>query len=76
MSNSAEGVYRNGKVELLEPLEAAENARVIVTLAPEAARVDLATHGLSPEDAADLRWRLRAFTEDWEDPAMDVYDAL
>jgi hypothetical protein len=33
MAKSVEGIYRNGKVELLQPLEEAEGSRVIVTLA-------------------------------------------
>jgi hypothetical protein len=31
MAKSVEGIYRNGKVELLQPLEEAEGSRVIVT---------------------------------------------
>jgi hypothetical protein len=33
MAKSDEGIYRNGKVELLQPLVEAEGSRVIVTLA-------------------------------------------
>jgi hypothetical protein len=31
MARSVEGIYRNGKVELMEPLAEAEGSRVIVT---------------------------------------------
>ena len=31
MVKSVEGIYRNGKVELMEPLAEAEGSRVIVT---------------------------------------------
>jgi len=31
--------------------------------------------GWSSAEAADTRWRLQAFAEDWDDPSMDVYDA-
>ena len=31
MVKSVEGIYRNGKVELVEPLSEAEGSRVIVT---------------------------------------------
>ena len=31
MVKSVEGVYRNGKVELIEPIDEAEGSRVIVT---------------------------------------------
>jgi hypothetical protein len=38
--------------------------------------VDLAEHGISPEQAADLLRRLATFVEDWQRPEMDGYDAL
>jgi uncharacterized protein (DUF433 family) len=31
--------------------------------------------GWSAAEAAETRERLQAFAEDWDDPAMDVYDA-
>jgi hypothetical protein len=75
MLQSVEGVYRDGKVELLEPAPANANGRVIVTfLSP--VPVDLAARGIDAQRAADLRHRLAAFTEDWDRPEMDVYDAL
>jgi hypothetical protein len=35
--------------------------------------IDLRAHGISREQAADLRARLTTF-EDWNDPEMDIYD--
>lgn len=35
--------------------------------------VDLREHGMSREQAADLRASLATF-EDWNDPEMDIYD--
>lgn len=35
--------------------------------------IDLREHGISREQAADLRARLSTF-EDWNDPEMDIYD--
>ena len=32
--------------------------------------------GLTLEQAADLRWRLMTFEEDWNAPGMEVYDEL
>lgn len=32
--------------------------------------------GWSRADAADVRARLHSFAEDWDDPEMDVYDAV
>jgi hypothetical protein len=76
MVKSVEGVYRNGKVELIEPLDDAEGARVIVTLVRSPGPVNLAERGIRPSQAADLRQRLAAFAEDWDRPEMSVYDDL
>ena len=73
---SVEGVYRNGKVELLEPIAGAEGSRVIVTWVKSATSVDLRERGINESQAADLRRRLTSFAEDWESPEMDVYDEL
>lgn len=75
MLNSIEGVFRDGRVELLEPVPPNAGDRVIVTfLSPTA--VDLRQRGIDEEQAADLRRRLTTFAEDWDRPEMDVYDAL
>lgn len=74
MHQSVEGIYRDGKVELLEPAPTEAAGRVIITFL-ESRGVDLAEKGISPPQAADLRHRLRAFSADWDRPEMDVYDA-
>jgi hypothetical protein len=74
MLKSVEGIYRDGKIELLEPAPEGAAARVIVTFLPGTA-VDLAERGLDPQQAADLRRRLATFAEDWQQPDMDSYDA-
>lgn len=76
MERSVEGVYRNGKVELLEPLAGAEGSRVIVTLASSAGPVDLRDRGIDEAQAADLHHRLAPFAEDWDRPEMAAYDEL
>ncbi len=77
MLQSIEGVYRNGKVELVEPPPPDAAGRVIVTfVSSPAAAIDLAERGIAPEQAADLRHRLTTFAEDWQRPEMDAYDAL
>jgi predicted DNA-binding antitoxin AbrB/MazE fold protein len=63
MVKSVEGIYRNGKVELLQPLEDAEGSRVIVTLVRPAEPVDLRERGIDESQAADLRHRLERFGE-------------
>lgn len=76
MVRSVEGVYRNGKVELMEPLTEAEGSRVIVTWVGPAGPIDLRERGIDEVEAADLRRRLAQFAEDWDRPEMAAYDEL
>jgi hypothetical protein len=76
MARSVEGVYRNGRVELLEPLAEAEGSRVIVTWVGPDGPVDLGERGIDEPEAADLRRRLAPFAEDWDRPEMAAYDEL
>jgi hypothetical protein len=76
MVKSVEGVYRNGKVELVEPLDEAEGSRVIVTWVRAPQAVDLRDRGIGESQAADLRRRLAPFAEDWDRPEMAAYDEL
>ncbi|MBI4769765.1 MAG: hypothetical protein HY784_04950 [Chloroflexi bacterium] len=74
MFTMIEGVYRKGKVELLEaPGDLREESRVIVTFL-ESHTVDLRARGIGRKQAAELRARLATFAEDWESPEMSVYD--
>ena len=69
MVKSVEGVYRDGKVDLLESLDEAEGSRVVVTwISPPF--VDLRERGIDDAQAADLRRRLVAFADDWSRPEM------
>ena len=72
---SIEGIYRQGKIELLETPEDVEESRVIVTFVPNGS-LDLAERGIDEGDAANLQARLATFAEDWERPEMGAYDAL
>jgi len=75
MLKSVEGIYRNGKVELLEqPPAGSEDARVVVMFLPARNSIDLRERGIDPHESADLRARLAAFAEDWDRPEMDAYD--
>lgn len=76
MVKSVEGVYRNGKVELVEPISEVEGSRVIVTWMPVVHSVQLKDQGIDESQAADLRHRLGAFAKDWDRPEMDIYDEL
>jgi glutamate formiminotransferase len=74
-SKSIEGIYRNGKVELLETPTDVDEARVIVTFVSEDS-IDLPNRGIDEISAANLRARLQTFAEDWDRPEMGAYDAL
>jgi hypothetical protein len=75
MLRSFEGVFRQGKIELLESPPSDMEGKVIVTFLGNGS-VDLAERGIDKRQAADLRQRLRPFAEDWDRPDMDVYDAV
>ncbi len=76
MLQSVEGIYRDGKVELLETPDGMDGVRVIVTFLSAPKTVDLPSRGIDQEQAADLRHRLHSVAEDWERPDMAAYDAL
>lgn len=76
MLKSVEGVYRDGKIEFLEPPGNIEETRVIVTFLPAQGPVDLRSCGIDEAQARSLRHRLEAVAEDWERPEMEAYDAL
>jgi hypothetical protein len=74
MLKSVEGIYRNGKIELAEaPTDIHDDTRVIVTFLGSN-HVDLQARGIDKAQAADLRSRLAALVEEWENPEMDIYD--
>jgi hypothetical protein len=60
----------------VEPLAEAEGSRVIVTWVHPAEPVDLHEREIDESQAADLRWRLAPFAEDWDRPEMAAYDEL
>jgi hypothetical protein len=76
MVKSVEGIYRNGRVDLVEPLVEAEGSRVIVTWVSAEHLVDLRERGINESQAQDLRRRLTQFAEDWDSPEMAAYDEL
>ncbi len=76
MMKSVQGVYRDGRIELTEPVPSGVAGPVIVTFLASPGTVDLSQRGIDERQAADLKGRLAAFAEDWQRPEMDVYDAL
>jgi len=74
MLKSVQGVYRNGKIELVEqPSNIFDETHVIVTFL-EPGLIDLRRRGITEEQAAELRARLATFAEDWDTPEMSIYD--
>ncbi|MEG4800514.1 hypothetical protein QUB63_05985 [Microcoleus sp. ARI1-B5] len=76
MLKSVKGIYRDGKIELLETPGDLTEGKVIVTFLAESGLLELKFCGRDRQQSADLRVRLSRFAEDWEQPEMDAYDAL
>jgi len=76
MLQSVEGIFRDGKVELVETPPDVKEGRVIVTFLPPKGPVDTRAVGISEAEAATMRWQFETIAEDWEQPEMDVYDDL
>ena len=76
MVKSVEGIYRNGRVELVEPLTEAEGTRVLVTWVHPPEPVNLREKGIDEGHAADLRHRLASFVDDRDRPEMAIYDEM
>ena len=76
MLKSIKGVFRNGKIDLLEPPPTQEDSHVVVTFLPLNA-VDLRARGIDEVQAEELRAKFNnAAGDDWNSPDMDVYDEL
>jgi hypothetical protein len=76
MLKAVEGIYRQGKIELLETPPDVTEARVVVTFLPLEGSLDLRSHGIDEAKAAELRSCWGAAAQDWERPEMDVYNDL
>lgn len=69
---TVEGVYKDGKIELLETVSAPKQAKVLVTFL-ENGDINLRALGIDEDEAAELREKFASF-EDWDDPALDIYN--
>jgi hypothetical protein len=74
MLTTVEGIYRDGKIELLETPPDVKEARVVITFLPIEGNIDLWARGISEAEAAEIRSRWGAAAEDWDRPEMDVYN--
>lgn len=74
MLNSVEGIYRSGRVELIEqPTDVTEGTRVIVTFI-KSDEIDLASQGINEAQAEILRANLATFADGWDNLEMSIYD--
>jgi hypothetical protein len=74
MLTSIEGVYRNGRVELIgDPSDVPEETQVIVTFV-KSNDINLEAQGIDKEQAHSLRASLATFSDDWNSPEMSIYD--
>ena len=70
---SVAGIYRDGRVELIEqPTDVDEGTQVIVTFV-KSSEIDLAPQGIDRAQAEILRANLATF-EDWNTSEMSIYD--
>ena len=74
MLTSVEGIYRKGRVELVEPPEGVPDDTRVIVIFLESNGIDLRARGIDRKKAAELRGQLEAFAEDWDSPEMSVYD--
>ena len=74
MYTSVEGIFRDGKIELIDtPNNVSEGSRVVVTFLTSGP-INLQERSIDELQAANLRGRLGTFIEDWESSEMSVYD--
>ena len=69
---TVEGIFKNGHVELLEEVHDIDEAKVLVTFVQNG-DLSIECLGLDAAAAAELRSKFESF-EDWNDPAMDIYN--
>jgi hypothetical protein len=73
MSKTVQGIYRDGKIELLEqPAEDFKEGPVLVTFLD--GEIDLRERAIDQDQAAELRAKLGRFVEEWDSPEMRMYD--
>jgi len=70
------GVYHNGHIDLVDQPVRLKECAVLVTFVTGGGAVNLKKKGFSRSKAADLRARLKSFSQDWNRPEMDAYDTL
>lgn len=74
MLYTIQGIYRDGKIELVEqPADIQEDTIVLVTFL-ETNLVNLQERGIDKAAAGEMRARMATFAEEWDSPEMSIYD--
>jgi len=73
MLTTVKGTYRHGQIELIDPPENVQDETAVTVTFFSPGEVDLASHGIGPAQAAELRASLAVFA-DWDSPEMEAYD--
>jgi hypothetical protein len=74
MLTAIQGVYRSGKIHLAEmPRNVTDETPVVVTFL-KTGSIDPQARGISVTQATDLRAHLATFSEEWNNPEMEIYD--
>jgi len=74
MLKTVQGVYRNGKIELMEQPTHIQHGTVVIVTFLERGLIDLSERGIDEGQAAELRGAMAAFAEDWDSPDMSIYN--
>ncbi|MFN7946026.1 MAG: antitoxin family protein [Blastocatellia bacterium] len=71
-----DAVYENGVLRPLAMTDLKEHRRyrLVREEADVSGETDLTAHGISQEQAEELRAGMQTFAEDWESAEMSVYD--
>ncbi len=68
-----EGQYKNGQIILSEIPKNVEESKVLISFLATR-EINLSERGVDQRQAAELRAKLNAMSDDWNAPEMDVYD--
>ncbi len=68
-----EGQYKNGQIFLSEIPANVEESKVLISFLATR-EINLNERGIDERQAAHLRAKFSAVSEDWDAPEMDIYD--
>jgi len=74
MLTSLHGIYRKGKIEIEKPPQDIQDETPVIVTFLAKNDINLHERGIDKKQARLLRAQLATFSDDWDDPEMDVYD--